>query len=144
MIYYQTRYCSQDAYVLMAILLSGKASKLLGISIKTSRKLLHIMIGNLPFLIPLFTLNSFPLNFPFFVQPIRSDNIPRVTILTHLNIKETTRRSNGTDRKGTSLRPRLLCSLIRFISSIFFTQTLHNRSRYPAHGLRRRLSSNNR
>ena len=25
------------------------------------------MIGNLPFLIPLFTLNSFPLNFPFFV-----------------------------------------------------------------------------
>lgn len=54
-------------YVLACIILCGKASSLLGFSNKTSRKLLHVMIGNLPFLIPLFTLNSFPLNFPFFV-----------------------------------------------------------------------------
>jgi len=55
------------AYVLTVILVSGKAARLFGFSGKVSRKLLHIMIGNLPFLIPLFTLNSFPLNFPFFV-----------------------------------------------------------------------------
>jgi len=56
-----------DAYVVTIIFLSGKASKLFGFSGKASRKFLHIMIGNLPFLIPLFTLNSFPLNFPFLV-----------------------------------------------------------------------------
>lgn len=54
-------------YVLTVILVSGKAARLFGFSGKFSRKFLHIMIGNLPFLIPLFTLNSFPLNFPFFV-----------------------------------------------------------------------------
>jgi phytol kinase len=55
------------AYVSVCILLSGKASRLFGFSSKSSRKLLHILIGNLPFLIPLFTLTAFPLNFPFFV-----------------------------------------------------------------------------
>jgi phytol kinase len=54
-------------YVSIVILVSVKASKLFGFSVKSSRKFLHIMIGNLPFLIPLFTLNSLPLNFPFFV-----------------------------------------------------------------------------
>ncbi len=54
-------------YISLCIVLSGKASKLLGISVKSSRKLLHVLIGNLPFIIPLFTLNTFPLNFPFFV-----------------------------------------------------------------------------
>ncbi len=54
-------------YVSISILLSGKASQLFGFSVKSSRKLLHILIGNLPFIIPLFTLNTFPLNFPFFV-----------------------------------------------------------------------------
>jgi phytol kinase len=54
-------------YVLICIFLSGKASKLFGFSRKSSRKLLHVLIGNLPFLIPLFTLNTLPLNFPFFV-----------------------------------------------------------------------------
>jgi phytol kinase len=49
------------------ILLSGKASKLFGFSGKTSRKFLHIMIGNILFVIPFFSLNSFPLNFPFLV-----------------------------------------------------------------------------
>jgi phytol kinase len=55
------------AYVSVCIVLSGKTSKLLALSSKASRKLLHILIGNLPFFIPLFTLNTFPLNFPFFV-----------------------------------------------------------------------------
>jgi dolichol kinase len=55
------------AYVSICIVISGKASKLFGFSGKASRKLLHVAIGNLPFLIPLFTLNSLPLNFPFFV-----------------------------------------------------------------------------
>lgn len=55
------------AYILVVIFLSGKASRVFGFSGKSSRKMLHILIGNLPFIIPLFTLNSFPLNFPFFV-----------------------------------------------------------------------------
>ena len=55
------------AYVLVVIVVSGKAFKLFGSTGKYSRKFLHIMIGNLPFIIPFFTLNSFPLNFPFFV-----------------------------------------------------------------------------
>jgi phytol kinase len=55
------------AYVVAVIAVSGKMFKLFGFSNKTSRKFLHIMIGNLPFIIPFFTLNSFPLNFPFFV-----------------------------------------------------------------------------
>ncbi len=55
------------AYILVCIIVSGKAPKLFGFSSKSSRKLLHVSIGNLPFLIPLFTLNTVPLNFPFFV-----------------------------------------------------------------------------
>jgi phytol kinase len=55
------------AYVVAVIVVSGKMFKLFGSSGKYSRKFLHIMIGNLPFIIPFFTLNSFPLNFPFFV-----------------------------------------------------------------------------
>lgn len=55
------------AYVLTIILVSARAEKLFSFSGKSSRKLLHIMIGNLPFIIPFFSLNVFPLNFPFFV-----------------------------------------------------------------------------
>jgi phytol kinase len=54
------------AYVFVVIVVAGK-TKIFGSSGKYSRKFLHIMIGNLPFIIPFFTLNSFPLNFPFFV-----------------------------------------------------------------------------
>ena len=48
------------AYVLLLILVSGKMDKHLPISKKTSRKFLHIMIGNLPFVIPFFTSAFFP------------------------------------------------------------------------------------
>ncbi len=54
-------------YVLFVIVVSGKPFKLFKSSGKYSRKFLHMMIGNLPFIIPFFSLNSFPLNFPFFV-----------------------------------------------------------------------------
>ena len=47
-------------YVLAIIFVSGKMDKLLNISQKTARKFLHIMIGNLPFIIPFFTLTFFP------------------------------------------------------------------------------------
>lgn len=47
-------------YVLTIIFVSGKMDKLLNISQKTARKFLHIMIGNLPFIIPFFTLTIFP------------------------------------------------------------------------------------
>jgi phytol kinase len=52
-------------YVLAIIVVTGRISR--GISRNSSRKFLHIMIGNLPFLIPFFSYNKFPLNFPFFV-----------------------------------------------------------------------------
>jgi phytol kinase len=53
------------AYVLLVIFATGKIGTV--ISRKSSRKFLHVMIGNLPFLIPFFSFNTFPLNFPFFV-----------------------------------------------------------------------------
>ncbi|MGF3522601.1 MAG: diacylglycerol/polyprenol kinase family protein [Candidatus Bathyarchaeia archaeon] len=54
-------------YVVAVIVASGRVPKFFGFSGKYARKFLHVMIGNLPFIIPFFTLNSFPLNFPFFV-----------------------------------------------------------------------------
>ena len=53
-------------YVFAIMLISGRL-KHHGFSGKNSRKFLHIMIGNLLFVIPFFTLNIFPLNFPFLV-----------------------------------------------------------------------------
>jgi dolichol kinase len=47
-------------YILILIFVSSKMDKLLHVSRKSSRKFLHIMIGNLPFVIPFFTLNIFP------------------------------------------------------------------------------------
>jgi len=47
-------------YILFIILVSSKIGKLLRISQKTSRKFLHAMIGNLPFIIPFFTANIYP------------------------------------------------------------------------------------
>lgn len=52
-------------YILMVIFFTGRIGR--GLSKNSSRKFLHIMIGNLPFLIPFFSYNKFPLNFPFFV-----------------------------------------------------------------------------
>jgi dolichol kinase len=52
-------------YILIVIFVTGKIGR--GLALNSSRKFLHIMIGNLPFLIPFFSYNTFPLNFPFFV-----------------------------------------------------------------------------
>ena len=52
-------------YILIVIFTTGRIGR--GLSTNSSRKFLHIMIGNLPFLIPFFSYNKFPLNFPFFV-----------------------------------------------------------------------------
>ena len=54
-------------YVLLVIAASEKLVTLRPLSRKISRKFLHMMIGNILFLIPFFTFNSFPSNFPFFV-----------------------------------------------------------------------------
>ena len=54
-------------YVLVIIALSARIDSFFGAPRKLSRKFLHIMIGNLPFVIPFFTMTSFPLDFPFFV-----------------------------------------------------------------------------
>lgn len=48
------------AYVLLIILVSGKMSASLKVSRRVSRKFLHIMIGNLSFIIPFFTIKIFP------------------------------------------------------------------------------------
>lgn len=47
-------------YTLLIIFVSGRMDKILGIQRKASRKFLHIMIGNLPFIIPFFTSNIYP------------------------------------------------------------------------------------
>lgn len=47
-------------YVVIVILASGRFEKAAHVSRKTSRKFLHIMIGNLPFVIPFFTISFFP------------------------------------------------------------------------------------
>jgi len=47
-------------YIVIVILVSGRLYKLRGISPKTSRKFLHVMIGNLPFIIPFFSSPIFP------------------------------------------------------------------------------------
>jgi phytol kinase len=47
-------------YILFIIFVSGKMDKFLHISQKASRKFLHAMIGNLPFIIPFFTSNIYP------------------------------------------------------------------------------------
>lgn len=47
-------------YILFIIFVSGRMDKFLNISQKASRKFLHAMIGNLPFIIPFFTANIYP------------------------------------------------------------------------------------
>jgi len=47
-------------YVAMVILVSGRLGKVAHVSRKTRRKFLHIMIGNLPFVIPFFTVGFLP------------------------------------------------------------------------------------
>ena len=52
-------------YIIAIILVTGKIKDRMPANL--SRKFLHIMIGNFIFLIPFFTLRTFPLSFPFFV-----------------------------------------------------------------------------
>ena len=49
------------AYVLFVIFISSRMDRLCHISVKASRKFLHAMIGNLPFIIPFFTSNIYPI-----------------------------------------------------------------------------------
>jgi len=48
------------AYVLLVIFVSSRMGRLFHMSVKASRKFLHVMIGNLPFVIPFFTSNVYP------------------------------------------------------------------------------------
>lgn len=48
------------AYIIFIIVLSGKMTQIFHISQKASRKFLHAMIGNLPFVIPFFTASIYP------------------------------------------------------------------------------------
>lgn len=47
-------------YILLIIFISGKIDKLLNTSRKASRKFLHAMIGNLPFIMTFSTANIYP------------------------------------------------------------------------------------
>jgi phytol kinase len=53
-------------YVIAIIVVAGKISSS-RVPKSVARKFLHVMIGNLCFIIPFFSFTSFPLNFPFFV-----------------------------------------------------------------------------
>lgn len=48
------------AYVVLVIFVSSRMDRLVHVSVKTSRKFLHAMIGNLPFVIPFFTSSVYP------------------------------------------------------------------------------------
>jgi len=48
------------AYIVLSILISGKLGQTLGWSEKASRKLLHMMIGNLSLVLPFFTSSAYP------------------------------------------------------------------------------------
>ncbi|MEM2094524.1 MAG: SEC59/DGK1/VTE5 family protein [Candidatus Bathyarchaeia archaeon] len=48
------------AYIVSMVFVSGRLSGLLSISVRMSRKILHMLIGNLPFIIPFFTSSFFP------------------------------------------------------------------------------------
>jgi dolichol kinase len=48
------------AYIALIIVISGRLDNFLHVSRKMSRKFLHMMIGNLPFIIPFFTSNIYP------------------------------------------------------------------------------------
>ncbi|MEM3596829.1 MAG: SEC59/DGK1/VTE5 family protein [Candidatus Bathyarchaeia archaeon] len=48
------------AYIVLVIVISSKLNDFMHVSRKASRKFLHVMIGNLPFVIPLFTSNIYP------------------------------------------------------------------------------------
>lgn len=60
-----TLLCLCYLYIIGIILATGIINHRLPQNL--SRKFLHIMIGNLVFIIPFFTYNTFPVNFPFFV-----------------------------------------------------------------------------
>ena len=48
------------AYIVVVIAVSGRMTRFFRISQKASRKFLHAMIGNLPFVIPFFTASIYP------------------------------------------------------------------------------------
>jgi dolichol kinase len=48
------------AYIVVIIVISGRLNRIFHISQKASRKFLHAMIGNLPFVIPFFTASVYP------------------------------------------------------------------------------------
>lgn len=47
-------------YILLVIFVSGRLGRVLRVSRRVSRKFLHAMIGNLPFVLPFFSSNVFP------------------------------------------------------------------------------------
>lgn len=47
-------------YVIVVVFVSGRLEKMARVSLKLSRKFLHIMIGNLPLVIPFFTISFLP------------------------------------------------------------------------------------
>jgi phytol kinase len=82
------------AYIVFIIFISSKMDKHLHISQKASRKFLHAMIGNLPFIIPFFTANIYPtlVAAPFTVitflaspySPLKNNNSNRLKGLTDI------------------------------------------------------------
>lgn len=77
-------------YVFLIIIVASKLKNRLPSNL--SRKFLHVMIGNLIFIIPFFTLTTFPLSFPFFVA---SPFIILTLLLSPLSPVDLSRKING-------------------------------------------------
>jgi dolichol kinase len=79
-------------YVILVVFISGKLSPALRVSQKSARRFVHVMIGNLPFVIPFFTSNIYPalVAAPFILvtflaspySPFKSERFERLANIT--------------------------------------------------------------
>lgn len=70
-------------YVFFIIFVSSKLRKRFHVSKKTSRKFLHVMIGNLPFIVPFFTSHIYPVLVaaPFILVTFLASPYSKVTMI---------------------------------------------------------------
>jgi hypothetical protein len=123
-------------YVIAIIAVTGKINYCLPKSV--SRKFLHIMIGNLIFIIPFFSFNVFPVNFPFFVAA------PFI-FLTFLvskasPIKNISNKMSGLSdvtSGGHGFGFSSLCGFFHNFSFVIFNKTICYRSGHHTNGFRR-------
>jgi len=124
-------------YILFIIFVLGKMDKLFHISPKASRKFLHAMIGNLPFIIPFFTSNIYPVLVaaPFILVTFLASSYSPFK-----NFNERLKVLADITEEGHQLGLVFLRCLIYFFSPVFRLQTICHCCWHFAHGLRRQCS----